>query len=127
MEINISKQKIRSFTDLKVWQEGHKLVLLVYECTKEFPREEIFGLTSQLRRAAVSVTSNITEGFGRRTKAEKTQFYYLANGSLLEVKNQLIIAKDLKYISEKRCNEVLNNASYTHAILQALIKSSFTK
>ena len=127
MQEIISSPKIKSFTDLRVWQEGHKLVLLVYACSRQFPKEEIFGLSSQIRRAVISVTSNIAEGFGRRTKSEKIQFYYHANGSLLEVKNQLLIARDLKYISQSKCDEILKSTRYTHAILQGLIKSSFSK
>ena len=79
----MNNQKIKSFTDLKTWQEGHQIVILVYKITKEFPKEEIFGLVSQMRRAVVSITSNIAEGFGRQTYKEKVQFYYIAQGSLI--------------------------------------------
>ena len=75
-------KQIKEFTDLIVWQKGHKLVLTVYLVTKKFPREELFGLSSQMRRAGVSITSNIAEGFGRKGFKEKIQFYYLAKGSL---------------------------------------------
>ena len=86
--MNHEPNKIREFTDLIVWQETHKLVLLVYKTTKYFPKEEVFALTSQMRRSAVSIPSNIAEGFGRHSYKEKVQFYYLAHGSLLELKNQ---------------------------------------
>ncbi|MBI4599730.1 four helix bundle protein [Candidatus Uhrbacteria bacterium] len=76
---------MRSFTDLKAWQEGHTLVLKIYKITQSFPKEEQFGLTNQLRRAAVSLTSNIAEGFGRGSYKEKAQFYSIALGSLTEV------------------------------------------
>src|SRR3989338_7264449 len=92
---------ILSFTDLRVWQEGHKLVLMVYRETKHFPDEERFGLTSQVRRSAVSVTSNIAEGFGRFSYKEKLQFYHTSLGSLFELQNQLIIARDIGYLSQK--------------------------
>ena len=71
-------EKIRNFTDLNAWKESHKLVLEIYRITKNFPREEIFGLTSQMRRAAVSVTSNIAEGFGRYSGKEQVQFFYIS-------------------------------------------------
>lgn len=91
--------KIKSFTDLHAWQEGHCLVFDAYSITKEFPRDEKFGLTSQLRRAAVSVTSNIAEGFSRSSYQDKTRFYSIALGSLTEVQNQLLAARDVEYIS----------------------------
>jgi len=78
-----SRGKIEEFTDLIVWQEGHKLVLQIYKITKLFPKEETYSLTDQMRRAAVSVTSNIAEGFGRQGMKEKVQFYFLAKGSLV--------------------------------------------
>jgi four helix bundle protein len=79
-------KKIKEFTDLIAWQEAHKLVLQIYELTKEFPKDELFGLTSQIRRSAISITSNIAEGFGRQKYGEKIQFYYIAQGSITELK-----------------------------------------
>ena len=92
------KAKIRTFTDLKVWQEGHSLVLNIYEATEKFPKEETYSLIDQMRRASVSVTSNIAEGFGRQSYKDKLRFYYNAQGSLTELKNQLLVAKDVKYL-----------------------------
>jgi four helix bundle protein len=123
----MEENKTKSFEDLKTWQLGHQLVLAIYECTKKFPREEVFGLTSQLRRASVSVTSNIAEGFSRRTKKEKQQFYYQANGSLSEIKNQLLIARDLGYIEKRTYEEISNIANHSQALLQGLIKSCFSR
>jgi four helix bundle protein len=74
-------EKIRSFRDLDVWKEGHKLVLEIYKITKNFPKEEMFGLSNQLKRAAVSITSNIAEGFSRKSLKEKIQFYSMAKAS----------------------------------------------
>ena len=75
--------KIKSFTDLTAWKEGHKLVLLIYKLTKKFPKEESYGLTDQIRRCSVSITSNIAEGFSRKSQKEKLQFYHMSLGSLL--------------------------------------------
>ena len=76
---------IRSFTDLNVWREGHKLVLTIYKQTLNFPKSESYALIDQMRRCVVSITSNIAEGFSRSGKKEKTQFYYMALGSLTEL------------------------------------------
>ena len=92
--------QIGTFQDLKVWQRGHALVLAVYQVTKDFPNEEKFGLTSQMRRAAVSVVSNIVEGFRRKSVKDSLHFYNIADGSLEELKYQLILSRDLKLISE---------------------------
>jgi len=93
--------KITSFVSLNAWKEGHKLVLAIYRLVSSFPKEEKFGLSAQITRAAVSVTSNIAEGFARQTTKEKRQFYYTAKGSLVEVENQLLIARDIGYLSGK--------------------------
>ncbi|MBI2476061.1 MAG: four helix bundle protein [Candidatus Taylorbacteria bacterium] len=117
---------MREFTDLKVWQESHKLVILIYKETKSFPREEIFGLTSQMRRAAVSVSSNIAEGFGRQSYKEKVQFYYLAHGSLVELKNQLFIARDILYITVPHFETLMEQVAQVQRLLQGLISKSKT-
>lgn len=118
--------KIREFTDLIVWQEGHKLVIAIYNLTKTFPREETYSLTDQMRRAATSVTSNIAEGFGRNTYKDRLQFYFTAQGSLTELKNQLLIAKDVKYISEQTFHSLLEQANITHQLLQGFIQRTKT-
>lgn len=114
--------RIKSFTDLIVWQRAHKLSLLIYKLTKDFPKEETYSLVDQMRRAVVSVTSNVAEGFGRQTYKEKIQFYYPASGSLTELKNQILLAKDLGYLVPNQdlydlCNEV-------HKLLNGLISAS---
>lgn len=116
--------KITDFTQLITWQVSHQLVLGVYRATKTFPKEEAYALTSQLRRAAVSITSNIAEGFGRRNPKEKTQFYYLAKGSLTEVKNQLIIARDVGYISPATYSKLDEQFSIASKLLHGLINST---
>ena len=98
--------KIRHFTDLHTWKQAHNLVLEVYKITKKFPEDERFGIISQMRRAAVSITSNIAEGFGRETSKEKNRFYSISRGSLLELESQLLISLDLKYISQEQFNEL---------------------
>ena len=116
--------KIKSFTDLKAWKESHRLVVNIYKETKDFPKSEIYGLTNQIRRSAVSITSNIAEGFGRQKMKEKIQFYYLAQGSLIELKSQLLIARDIKYLKENDFNNLAEQANKAHALLQGLIKKS---
>lgn len=121
-----NKVKIKSFTDLIVWQEGHKLAILIYKETKVFPKEEIYSLTNQMRRAATSVTSNIAEGFGRHTYKEKVQFYYQAQGSLTELKNQILLAHDIGYLSKDKLFTLGEQANITHQLLQGFIKKSKT-
>src|SRR3990167_9207572 len=108
---------IKSFSDLATWKEAHKLVLMIYKATKYFPQDERFGLIIQLRRAGVSVTSNIAEGFSRNTNKEKVQFYYMALGSLTEAQNQLIVAKDLSYLSESRFDELMKQAIVVNKLI----------
>ncbi len=115
---------IKNFTDLNTWQEAHKLVVLVYKITKNFPREETYSLVDQMRRAATSVTSNIAEGFGRQTYKEKVQFYYQAQGSLVELKNQIIISKDVGYLGNDKFEELVYQANIAHQLLQGLITKS---
>ncbi len=117
-------KKIKAFTDLDAWKEAHGLVLLIYKQTRLFPKEELFGLTSQMRRCVVSITSNIAEGFGRRSYKEKVNFYYISHGSLIELENQTLIARDVGYISGKEAEDILNKASTVGKILAGLIKSS---
>jgi four helix bundle protein len=113
-------EPIRSFKDLNAWKEAHKLVLLIYQVTKEFPKDEQFGLTSQLRRAAVSITSNIAEGFNK----EKAQFYSMALGSLSEVQSQLIIAADLKFIQSTQFSQLDSQTTTVSKLTNGLIKKS---
>jgi len=118
---------MKKFTDLIVWQESHKLVIQIYKCTKSFPKSEMFGLTNQMQRASISVTSNIAEGFGRWSARDKTHFYHQARGSLLELQSQIFIAQDLKYLDEKISSELLEKVEKTNIILLGLIKSTQRK
>jgi four helix bundle protein len=99
--------KTKSFRDLIVWQKSYKLVLEIYKMTEVFPKTETYGLSQQIRKAAVSIPSNIAEGYGRKHKAEYNQFLSIAYGSLLEVETQYLLAVDLKYVSKCEFIETL--------------------
>ncbi len=116
--------KINNFTDLEAWKEGHQLALLVYRITKSFPREEMFGLTNQMRRCSVSVPSNIAEGFSRQSYKEKVQFYSISLGSATELRSQVLLAKDLEYIISSDLDLVESKMLKLHKLLNGLIKSS---
>jgi four helix bundle protein len=115
---------ITSFTQLDAWKEGHRLVLAVYKITKTFPNAEQFALTSQMRRCAVSITSNIAEGFSRQSYKEKVQFYAMALGSVTELQNQLLIARDVGYMSLLRFKEIAEQSVIVHKIINGLLKKS---
>ena len=113
---------MKNFTELVAWQEGHRLALEIYSMTKDFPKEELYGLVSQMRRAAVSVTSNIAEGFGRQSSKEKAQFYNLAAGSLTELQNQIYLARDLHFLNQSRFDDLISQSVLTHKIVNGLMK-----
>ena len=119
-----TNDKIKSFKDLNAWKEGHIFVLMIYKITKSFSKDELFALTNQMRQAAVSATSNIAEGFSRQSYKEKIQFYSTAQGSVTEPQNQLLIAKDVKYISSEDFLEIDIQAEKVHKIFNGLIRSS---
>lgn len=100
------------------------MVLMIYRVTKDFPEEELFGLVSQMRRCAVSATSNIAEGFSRQSYKEKTQFYSMAQGSLTELQNQLLVARDVGFLTEEKFQEIAKQAVNAHKLISGLIKSS---
>ena len=114
---------VKTFRDLIAWQKAVDLVTLVYEITKSFPSDERFGLTQQLRRAAVSVPSNIAEGKGRGTAAEFGRFLNIANGSLTEVDTQLVIAERLGFITNDTLDEVAGKIAEVGRIVTGLRKS----
>ena len=95
----------KSFRDLIVWQKGHQFVLSAYKFTGRFPKEEVYGLTSQFRRAAISIAANIAEGYKKKSKADKLRFYNIAEGSLSECQYYCILAQDLNY---GNTNELIN-------------------
>ncbi len=117
------KSKIKSFTDLNTWKEGHNLVLMIYRTTDKFPEKEKFGLISQMRRCVISFTSNIAEGFSRRTNKDKYQFYSVAQGSLTELQNQLLVARDIGYLDEKDFQKIAEQSVKCHKLINGLKRS----
>ena len=112
------------FEDLVVWQKAHQFVLATYRLTRTFPRSETYGLSSQSRRAAVSIAANIAEGFKKRGKADKLRFYNIAQGSVEESRYYLILAKDLEYGDVSELSRLLEEVSklleaYSQAILNS--------
>lgn len=114
--------KIQSFEELDVWKKGRELVSGVYRITKDFPSEEKYGLVSQMRRSAVSVPSNIAEGFGRRSKLDKMRFYDIAMGSLYECQNQLVLASDQNFVDIMEHETVLGLVKEVQRLLRAWMR-----
>src|SRR5437773_4972318 len=112
-----------SFRDLRVWQEAMRLTAEIYQSTANFPKHEQYGLTQQIRRAAVSVPSNIAEGKGDYSDREFVRFLLHARGSLLELQTQLLIAEDLVYLSKENSRTLLDNAAAVGRALNGLINS----
>jgi len=105
-------EKIKNFQDLRIWQKSIEVVKDIYILTKKFPKEELYGLTSQMRRSAVSIPSNIAEGFRRYHNKEYKQFLYIALGSCAELETQIIIANELDYINETNKTELIEMIKY---------------
>ena len=119
----MAKETVRSYSDLIAWQKAVKLVTEIFRVSKRFPSEELFGLTSQLRRAAISIPSNIAEGQGRLGRKEFLHFLGNARGSLGEVETQIIIARNLDYLSEAEMNDILELSAEVGRILNGLLSS----
>ena len=118
---------IKDFKDIFAWQKAHQLVLLVYKLTKKYPKDELFGLTSQIRRAVVSVPSNLVEGFKRLGNQDDLHFCNIAQASLEEVRYQILLAKDLKYINSSEFEEVEKLSAETAKLIHFWIKSKHKK
>jgi four helix bundle protein len=116
-----------NYIDLNVWIESRELVKLVYELKASFPKEEIYGLTSQIRRCAVSVPSNIAEGCGRRTSKETIHFLYISRGSLYELEAQVYISNDMDYVSKNKTEIMLNKITICKKLLNGFINYYRTK
>jgi four helix bundle protein len=118
-----SAMPVQTYKDIIAWQKSHQLTLLVYELSEKYPKTETFGLTSQTRRCAVSVPSNIAEGFKRRHKNDSIHFYNISQSSLEELRYQLLLAKDLKYISDKQHHQAENLSDEVAKLIYSWIKS----
>ena len=114
---------LKNYKELKVWQKAYRLCLEIYRVTRNFPREEIYGLTSQIRRAAVSVPSNIAEGYGRQTTREYIQSLYIAYGSNCELETQILLSGDLGYVEAQNFERLQREVEDIERMLKALIKS----
>jgi four helix bundle protein len=116
------EKEIKSFRDLIIWQRGINLVKEVYEETRNFPKQELYGLTSQIRRSAISIPSNVSEGHTRQHRAEFRQFLSMALGSLAELETQIIISRELNYISSEKSEKVIDQIDSLGKMIRGLMK-----
>ncbi|HEY3370555.1 MAG TPA: four helix bundle protein [Prolixibacteraceae bacterium] len=114
---------MKTYTELFVWQKSMELVTNIYKDTKSFPKEEIYGLTSQIRRCSVSIPSNIAEGFGRKSEPEFIRFLKISMGSLFELQTQLRISKNIEYLNESRFNVLYEETREVERMLSSFILS----
>lgn len=118
----MAQEKIKNFKDLRIWQEGIKLTEEIYKTTKEFPKDELYGMVNQIRRSSISIPSNIAEGFMRYHNKEFKQFLFIALASSAEVETQLIISNKLSYITTQKLSELLIRIDSLNKMTMALIK-----
>mgnify|MGYP006304681619 CR=1 FL=1 len=114
--------EVKTYRDLRVWQEAMNTARLVHRCTQSFPVEERYGLTNQLRRCAVSIPSNIAEGFGRRSRRDYARFLNVAMASLYELETQLLLARDFAYLSSEVYMDVTGQVDHVESMLAGLIR-----
>lgn len=112
-----------NFKDLKVWHEAIKLTTDIYNLTKHYPKDELYGITNQIRRCAVSIPSNIAEGSGRISDKEFKHFLSISNGSIAELETQLIISHNIQYISKDQLSQMISQISLVRKMLSGLMKS----
>lgn len=117
----IEKEKIERFEDMQVWQDAQNLAVSVYSLTKSFPAEEQYALSNQMRRCSSSISANIAEGFGRKSSKDKSQFYRIAYGSLLETKNFIYLAQRLNYIPEATTVNLVNEIESLQRQINAIL------
>jgi len=114
---------MKDFRQLKVWEKSHQLALAIYKATKEFPKEELYGLTSQIRRASMSIPTNIAEGCGRNTDADFARFLQMTMGSASETEYQLILARDLEFLPKGEHEKLHNDVEEVKRMLASLLKT----
>ena len=114
---------LKNYKELNVWLKAYAFCLQIYQLTRKFPNEEKYGLTSQIRRSAVSIPSNIAEGYGRKTTVDYLRFLYIAYGSLCELETQIMLSGDLSYFEQKDLENLRRNLSDVERMLKALIRS----
>ena len=114
---------MRNFQELTIWQRSHSLTLKVYSITNTFPKDELFGIISQMRRSSSSIPTNIAEGCGRNSNPEMKRFLIIATGSASELEYQLILSKDLKYLSENLYKELQNELIEIRKMIHSFIKN----
>ena len=115
--------RVFSFEKLIAWQKGRELAVLIYKTTKQFPKDELFGLTSQMRRCSISIASNLAEGSGRISFKDKARFTEIAYSSSLELLNQLILSNDLEYINENEYTHIREKVLEVNMLIDGLYKS----
>jgi len=114
---------LKNYKELQVWQKAYQLCVAIYKRTNTFPKEERYGITSQIRRAAVSIPSNIAEGYGRKTTKEYIQALYIAYGSVCELETQILLSNDLGYINAEDLEQLQKSLGDIERMLKGLIKS----
>ena len=114
---------LKNYKELNVWQKAYAFCLQIYRLSKHFPNEEKYGLTAQIRRSALSIPSNIAEGYGRKTTVDYIRFLYIAYGSLCELETQIMLSGDLTYLEQKDLENLKRNLSDVERMLKALIRS----
>ncbi|TRU22503.1 MAG: four helix bundle protein [Microcystis aeruginosa Ma_QC_B_20070730_S2] len=119
----MADSKIQSYRDLRVWQEAVNLAESCYRLTKTFPKEELYGMTTRIRRASVSIAANIAEGYGRKTRGEYIQFLYIAQGSLKELETHWLISQRVELASPQSVNPILNQCESVGQLLLTLIRA----
>ena len=114
---------MKDFKELEIWKRSHKLTVDIYRATQKFPKEEIYGLTSQIRRAVSSIPTNIAEGCGRRTNAELANFLNIASGSASEVEYELLLAKDINYLTDIQYQQFAKEVREIRSMLAAYMRT----
>ena len=116
------KEKITRFEDMTVWQDAQSFAVAIYKATSSFPKSELYGLTSQMRRASSSVSANIAEGFGRSTNKDRSHFYHIALGSLLETKDFIYLSAKLDFIKQNEADKLVDSTNIVHDQITAILR-----